>query len=234
MKQLLQQALRILEKAIDLAHDNDDYSYTAIDGDTKANIDLKLHSHFTQGLEATDIPVLTEETTNKDFGKHSKYWLVDPLDGTLNYTCRFPIWGISLCLIDNGETKAALIYSNLHKSIVYGSEQGVKIKNLSEIKYKLQLSSHNNKVFLTGIPTGMQGGFSTIQQSTKEAHKHRMLGSAVVSIVSLLLGQFYCYTEQGIFIWDVKAGIALAQWLGCNVEMEEFDNNRLKVKAYKS
>lgn len=234
MERLIQRALSILEKAIHLAHENNDYSYTAIDGDTKANIDIKLHSHFVHGLEPTGIPVFTEESTSKDFGSHSKYWLIDPLDGTLNYTCRFPIWGIAICLIDNGETKVSLVYSNLHKSIIYGSEHNVQIKNLSATKYKIHLSSHNNKVFLTGIPTGMQEGFSAIQKNTNEADKHRMLGSAVVSIVSLLLGQFYGYTEQGIFIWDVKAGIALAQWIGCQVELEEFGSNRLKVKVYKS
>jgi len=91
--------------------------------------DLLAHEVICGGLQllAPDIPILSEESTEEQIQNRlcwSRYWLVDPLDGTKEFVSRNGEFTVNIALIDNGVPIFGVVYAPVLDLIYWGSEAG--------------------------------------------------------------------------------------------------------------
>jgi len=183
--------------------------------DLKTEADRASESLILRHLASTGIPVLAEESGG-DLATAGFCWVVDPLDGTVNFDRGFPMAGISLGLLHDGRPALGVIADLWHDAVYHGIPGHGAYKNGSPI----QVSTRNNpaqSVLTTGFPTGTS--FSTHAISdfigrVQAFKKIRMIGSAALSLAFVAEGVFDAYYEENIFWWDIAAGAAIVEAAG--------------------
>ena len=116
---LLLQVLEIAVAAGDriLAVYNSDFAVTHKDDQSPLTAaDLAAHSHIVQALHglAPEVPVLSEEAADIPFATRrawSRYWLVDPLDGTREFIKRNGEFTVNIALVENGEPMLGVVHA---------------------------------------------------------------------------------------------------------------------------
>ena len=178
----------------------------------------------------SDFPILAEESeVNNDLG--NSFWVVDPLDGTSNYSRDFPICCISIALILKNEIALGVI-NDFNRSFIYEGSIETKAKLNGE---DINVSSINEKskaTLATGLPA--QGNFNnkSMMELSRELtnwKKVRMIGSAAMSCAYVASGQFDQYQEKGIFLWDIAAGLSIIEAAGGNYFYKSHPADKFKV-----
>jgi myo-inositol-1(or 4)-monophosphatase len=125
--------------------------------------------------------------------------LVDPLDGTENYTSGLPLWGISVSLWDQGShTESALFFPELDLGLITGE--------------KIQLHSSRIK----GFPSSVS--MEDLVRRNLIAKESRILGCASYNLYNVCIGAFKSFQNYtGAHSWDILAGLNLALEHGCEV-----------------
>lgn len=178
----------------------------------------------------SDFPILAEESgINNDLG--NSFWVVDPLDGTSNYSRDFPICCISIALILKNEIALGVI-NDFNRSYIYEGSIETKAKLNG---HDINVSSINEKskaTLATGLPA--QGNFnnkSMMELSSELINwkKVRMIGSAAMSCAYVASGQFDQYQEKGIFLWDIAAGLSIIEAAGGKYFYKSHPADKFKV-----
>lgn len=187
-----------------------------IGNDIKLDVDKKSEKIILKKL-LKYYPVLSEELgTAGTFSKQSPYWVVDPLDGTVNYSRNIPINSISIALWYKKKPILGVIYdftkNELFSGIVgYGAKlNGKKIK-VSRIKQK------SKSIIFTGFPIDFFFSKRNIKEFIRKVQdykKVRLIGSASLSLAYVASGRGEVYNEKSIKIWDVAAGLAIVKAAG--------------------
>lgn len=194
--------------------------------DIKLQADIDSERILIDALKETNISILSEETGLVEINNDSDLlWIVDPLDGSLNYSRGIPLNCISIALWNINEPILGVIYDFNHNNIYKGLiGEGAFLNNkkihVSEIYEK------SNSVIATGFPVYFSFEDKTIVdfiKTVKEYKKVRLLGSAALSLSLVATGSVEAYSEQNIAFWDVAAGIALVKAAGGRVEYEFVD-----------
>ena len=180
--------------------------------------------------ENSDLPILAEESgANEDLG--SSFWVVDPLDGTSNYSRDFPICCISIALIHENKIILGVI-NDFNRNIIYeGSTETSAMMNSKPISVS-DISDKTKATLATGLPA--KGSYKdeamlALAKEFTQWKKIRMIGSAAMSCAYVASGQFDQYQENGIFLWDIAAGLAIIKAAGGNYHYKTYDDNKFKV-----
>jgi len=194
---------------------------------SEAAHDIKLKAdqmaeEFILGLldERLPLPVLTEES-----GEHgaveetSRMWVVDPLDGTFNYSRNLPLCCSSVGLWENGQPVLGAIYNfftdELFTGIVgQGAWLNGKPIRVSDVRDVSQAA------LSTGFPHHQDKSDAPMQEFIRQVQdfkKIRMLGSAALMGAYVACGWLDAYTEEDIWLWDVAASMAICQAAGGTV-----------------
>lgn len=192
--------------------------------DIKTAADLAAERLIIERIRPTGIPILSEEAgASGDIDPKGMMWIIDPLDGTLNYTRHLPQCCVSIALWDNGKPVAGAIHDFTRDRLYRGAMGTAAECNGSPIRVS-DCQSIRQAVLATGFPTGRSyksddlGRFiSQIQQFKKI----RMIGSAALSLAHVAEGSYDAYQEEDIWLWDVAAGLAILQAAGGSFEITE-------------
>ena len=139
-----------------------------------------------------------------------RYWVLDPIDGTSNFTQGIAYWGPTLALVERGRVVAGWIYMPAVDEMFHAREgegsflNGVRIRSSRATEYS---------DFTTVATTSLLHKRARLTIPAK----HRILGSLVVNLAYLASGTFsavYCRAH----IWDVAAGILIAREAGAVIE----------------
>ena len=200
--------------------------------EVKLNTDILLNDIIIKELSKSGIPILSEEEKIQPVDIQD-CWIIDPLDGSLNFSRDISLCAISIALIQNGKTTGAFIYDFHHKkkiSCIAGN--GFFIDGV-----KQQVATTQNideAIICTGFPSRMDYDSTTLSLYVSFAQKFRkvrMFGSAVQSLLHVALGKVDCYFEKDIMIWDVAAGLLLVQEAGgyCSEFPGTLPNSRIII-----
>lgn len=172
-------------------------------------------------VEFPDFGFLAEESGEKDL--NSEYvWVIDPLDGTTNFSVGVPIFAISIALQKDGHTVLGAVHLPLT------GDTYTAIKGMGAYKNSKKISVNKAKtlreaVIATGFPYDRQENpinnvkeFSNIVTEVKGV---RRLGAAAYDFCLLAEGVYAGYWEYGLKIWDYAAGLLIAQEAGAVYEM---------------
>jgi myo-inositol-1(or 4)-monophosphatase len=165
----------------------------------------------------SEFPILTEETGLYGPVQYDgPMWVVDPLDGTLNYSRGLPLFCVSIGLWQGGQPLLGVVYDVAHDDLYSGAvNMGAWCNNLPIHISKIAESSQ--AIIATGFPVSRDfespslRRFLTFLQVYK---KVRLLGSAALSLVYLASGRVDVYFEEDIMLWDVAAGAAIVAAAG--------------------
>ena len=199
--------------------------------DIKLQADIESENIIKKYLkDNSDLPILAEESgANEDLG--SSYWVVDPLDGTSNYSRDFPICCISIALIHENKIILGVI-NDFNRNIIFeGSTETPAMMNSKPISVS-DISDKTKATLATGLPA--KGSYKdeamlALAKEFTQWKKIRMIGSAAMSCAYVASGQFDQYQENGIFLWDIAAGLAIIKAAGGNYHYKTYDDNEFKV-----
>ena len=94
------------------------------------------------------------------------------------------------------------------------------------------ISDKTKATLATGLPA--KGSYKdeamlALAKEFTQWKKIRMIGSAAMSCAYVASGQFDQYQENGIFLWDIAAGLAIIKAAGGNYHYKTYDDNEFKV-----
>lgn len=194
------------------------FTNSNISKDIKSSADLKSEKVILTELEKTSTyPILSEESGIIGKLKEDEpYWIVDPLDGTMNFTRNFPMACISIALWQKNEPLLGVVH-DFTRHLVYSAMVGDIAKMNGE-----QITVSNTKeieqsVLATGFPVKRNYTFVSLKkfiENIQKFKKIRMIGAAALSLAYVASGVFDAYYEEDIMIWDVAAGLALVKAAG--------------------
>ena len=197
--------------------------------DIKLSEDLIINDIIYQYLDENySFPILTEEDKGaklfSDFNDY--YWILDPIDGSLNYFRDIPFSCISLSLWNKMKPMMGLVYDfwrdELFFSTNYDSEMGIERRaflNDKTIKVS-NIKSMREGIISTGFSSGRNYSNQSINKFTKKVQewkKVRLFGSAALSLAWVASGRLDAYMEDDIYFWDVAAGLALVEVAGGSI-----------------
>lgn len=167
--------------------------------------------------ERTGYNILSEESGMMRSSEGEEYcWIIDPLDGSLNYQRGIDICCVSIGLWRNDTPVAGVIYDFFHEKMYTGivgegawcNGQGIFV---SEVNRK------SDAIVTTGFPVYSafdSENLNAFVKKVQEFKKVRLFGSAAMSLVHVAKGSADVYNENNIAIWDVAAGLAIVRAAG--------------------
>jgi myo-inositol-1(or 4)-monophosphatase len=153
-------------------------------------------------------------------GPKSDYlWVVDPLDGTVNYSRRIPLWGTSVALLHRGKEIVGVIFDPIHDELYHAEDRQGAFLNGKRIRVseKSPLSAAMIAFGFSSDEERLRRGLSAAAQLPLAASKVRGLGSAVLHLAYVACGRMDGFFEFGIHQWDIAAGLVLIREAGGKV-----------------
>jgi len=167
--------------------------------------------------EADD--VLAEEGSNRDAGS-SRQWVVDPLDGTVNFLHGIPFWCVSIAVIDGGELSAAVVHAPALGQTFAARRGGGCALNGEPIEVS-RTTDIGEAILATGfaynrneVPDNNIDNWARI---ALQAAGLRRMGSAALDLAYTAAGNLDGYWELHLSPWDVAAGALLVREAGGKV-----------------
>jgi myo-inositol-1(or 4)-monophosphatase len=148
-------------------------------------------------------------------------WVVDPLDGTVNFYYRIPHFCVSIALRFKGEIIVGVIYDPIREEM-WSGQKGEKPRLNGQHCHVSERSELAEAVISVGLSkTGVliESNVPMLQQMIHRARKCRLLGSAALDMAYVACGRFDAYIEQGISLWDIAAGWILVETAGGTVDL---------------
>ena len=197
----------------------------------KSDADRFLDKELIKRLSPLGISILSEEGGGINSKSKSSFrFIIDPLDGTVNYVRGLSQSSISIALYDDKKPVFGVLAIYPSEEIVWGGKNfgaflGEDPINVSDTE------GISNAILCTGFPSHFdvsdQKALSKYFDLIGNFGKIRMLGSASISLFNVARGAADCYYEQEIMIWDVAAGIAILEGAGGEVSISpgRFENS---------
>lgn len=238
LNRFLNLAVEIAERAaLSIIPEHDRKVKADLGREVKLRGDVKLNKMIVEWLVAeSPYPVLSEEegfsagkSTNKGY-----YWIVDPLDGSLNFSRGIPLFCISIALWNEMDPVLGVVYDFKHDEMFSGLVGEQAWLNGNTIKVSA-VTKTNQAVLCTGFPVSTDFSESSILNFVSHIQSYRkvrLLGSAALSLAYVASQRADVYEENHIAIWDVAAGIAIVMAAGGIVHFRPTTiENRFFVKA---
>jgi myo-inositol-1(or 4)-monophosphatase len=176
-----------------------------------------------------DHAVLAEESGNSG-GNPECRWIIDPLDGTTNYTHQLGLFGVSIAFELEGEIVVGIVLNPISGELftaVIG--QGAQL-NGRPIRVS-ETRTVSESLLVTGFPYNfseiiheMMARFANCQLASQGV---RRLGSASLDICFVACGRFEGFWEQNLKPWDTAAGYLIAMEAGAHIT--DFSNQRYSI-----
>ncbi len=143
-------------------------------------------------------------------------WIVDPIDGTVNYFYGIPHFCVSIALRVAGEIVVGVIYDPMMDEMFVAHKGSVPTLNGQPIRVsgRAQLAEAMVTVGFSKSKDSIEAGMKRFQDLLLKVRKTRMLGSAALGMAYVAAGRLDAYIEETISLWDVAAGILLVETAG--------------------
>jgi myo-inositol-1(or 4)-monophosphatase len=160
--------------------------------------------------------ILAEESGMSFEESYKNLWIVDPLDGTANYSRNIPLCCVSIAILSDAKPVLGVIYDFNNDDLYEGSINKSACLNGKEISVSKTKTSQEG-VLVTGLPNDTDYSDEAMMDMIKNFQnwrKVRMIGSAALASAYIASGKADLYMENKSYLWDIAAGAAIVNAAG--------------------
>ncbi len=163
-------------------------------------------------------------------------WIVDPIDGTVNYFYGIPHFCISIALRERGEIITGVIYDPMRDELWAAARGTAATLNGKPIHVstRTQLADATLSIGFSKSKTTISAGLPMLEKYVMRARKCRLMGSAALDLAYVACGRLDAYIEQSVSLWDVAAGKLLVESAGGQFAMTPREDNPEKISVVAS
>lgn len=157
-----------------------------------------------------------------DGNQESDYqWIVDPIDGTVNYFYGIPHFCISIALRHKEDIILGVILDPVAGDLWTVEKGGPAFLNGEVITASPRTKLEESILYVgTGkTDEALDAGLARFKRASIRARKMRIMGSAALAMAYVASGRLDAYVEYRISLWDIAAGILLIEAAGGKVEL---------------
>jgi len=190
--------------------------------DFVSNADIKAEKIIIEELKKAkpNYSILSEENGFDKQKDKKNIWIIDPIDGTINFLHGIPHFAISIALKSNDEIISGLIFDPIKNEMFYAEKNNGAFLNNHRIKVSKK-NEINDCLFATGGKTNNEPDLP-----------YRKSGCAALDMAYVACGRYDGYFQHDLNLWDIAAGIILVKEAGGLLEeIDMAQTKELKIVA---
>jgi myo-inositol-1(or 4)-monophosphatase len=184
---------------------------TAADHAAELEIIRRLRAHD------KSIPILAEESADRKLRTADRLWVVDPLDGTLNFSRAIPFYCVAIAYVEDGRARAAAVHAPRTGELFIAHDGGGA--TLHAVKISVSEVSRASEAFaVTSLAfKAASRKDSRFTELNATAARLRVIGSAALEICYVACGKFDLFVHEALAPWDIAAAALIAREAGAVV-----------------
>ncbi len=225
MIQLLQETIQIAKRAgariKELREDN------ALTEDMKYGVELVTNADLISNeLIKNEIlrlypghQILSEEDTGRNYDMDKPTWIIDPIDGTVNYANGHYQAAISIAYAEGNRVRVGVVYNPFLDELFYAAENSGAYLGVQKIHVK-DITELGTALVATGFPylkDNVPEIMGRLERVWPKVRDIRRLGSAALDICWVACGRLQGYYEASLNAWDVAAAKLIAREAGAAI-----------------
>ncbi|MCK6481935.1 MAG: inositol monophosphatase [Planctomycetes bacterium] len=163
---------------------------------------------------------IVAEETSPEFLRAGRVWVVDPLDGTVNFAHGIPQFSVSIGIMEEGVPRAGCVHAPVLRETYAASFRGGATLDGAPIRVSAQ-EDLRRALLVTGFPyrrnEDPRNNMANFVRLALHCRGVRRFGSAALDLASVAAGRLDGYWELWLSPWDVCAGICLVTEAGGRV-----------------
>jgi len=190
--------------------------------DFVSNADIKAEKIIIEELKKAkpNYSILSEENGYDEQKDKKNTWIIDPIDGTINFLHGIPHFAISIALKSNEEIISGLIFDPIKNEMFYAEKNNGAFLNNHRIRVSKK-NQINECLFVTGGKINFEPDIS-----------YRKSGCAALDMAYLACGRYDGYFQHDLNLWDIAAGLILVKEAGGLIEeIDMAQTKKLKIVA---
>ena len=199
-------------------------------GDFVTSADKRTEKIIIDELQKADpeFGIVTEEAGIINKSNTKNRWIIDPIDGTMNFLNGIPQFAISIGYEEDGEIKSGIIFNPIMNEMFSAEKGNGAFLNNSRIRVSNK-KKINDALLVTGGPKGaskikekIYAEYINVSNNVSNVRKY---GSAALDIAYVACGRFDGYWQRELNYWDIAAGLIILKEAGGLVNFFEEDTN---------
>ena len=190
--------------------------------DFVTNSDFKVEKIIIEELKKAkpSFSIISEENGIEENKDKKNVWIIDPIDGTVNFLHGIPHFAISIALKSNEEIISGIIFDPIKNEMFYAEKNNGAFFNNQRIRVSKK-NDIEECLFVTG------------GKIKKELSiPYRKSGCAALDMAYVAAGRYDGYFQNDLNIWDIAAGIVLIKEAGGMInDIDLFSNKNIEVIA---
>lgn len=152
----------------------------------------------------------------------NRQWIVDPIDGTVNFYYNIPHFCVSIALRVDDEIVLGVIHDPIIGETWTVEKGGKPMLDGREISASKRDKLEDSVVFIGcgKDEEALRIGLERFRKASLRARKMRMMGSAALGLAYIATGRLDAYVESRISLWDIAAGKLLVEAAGGRVDLQ--------------
>ena len=185
--------------------------------DFVTNSDLKTEKIIIEELKKSrpDYSVVSEEIGIKINKDKKNTWIIDPIDGTVNFLHGIPHFATSIALKNRNEIISGLIFDPIKNEMFYAEKNNGAYLNNKRIRVSKKINIEEC-LFATSGKNQKQIDFS-----------YRKSGSAALDMAYVACGRYDGYFQKNLNLWDIAAGLIIVKEAGGLTNEINLDNQKV-------
>ena len=192
--------------------------------DFVTNTDKKVEQILINELSKKKFSIISEEAGTIIKENKNNFWIIDPIDGTVNFLHGIPHFCISIAYISNDEIVSGIIYDPIKNEIFFGEKNSGSYFNNQRVRV-----SKKNIIDECLFGSNLEGlKLKDIQINS------RVSGSAALDLAYVACGRLDGFYQNKLNIWDIAAGIILINEAGGKispVDIKKIKNHKIVASS---
>lgn len=204
------------------------------DHDIKLELDVRTQTLITERLLAAfpDHALYGEEGIAGNQSSEWQ-WIVDPIDGTVNFFYGIPHFCVSIALRRGDEIQLGVIYDPMRDELWSVEKGGIATLNGKPIAVspRTNLKDAVLSIGFAKSKTTIAAGLPLVEKFVGRVRKIRLMGSAALDLAYVACGRLDAYIESSVSLWDVAAGKLLVEAAGGRYESRPREDHPDKISV---
>ena len=206
--------------------------------DIKLELDVRCQEVIEKILRQAfpKIPLLGEEGNSGDVNAEYR-WVVDPIDGTVNYFFGVPHAAVSIALQATAPgspiAEMGVIYGPFTDELWTVIHGGKTLLNGRPVRVSKRSNVHDAIIAMgfSKSRENLEKSLPHLNRLARRAKKIRVMGSAALELAYVACGRLDAYIERTINIWDIAAGGLMVESSGGEMHLKNLPDGRLRMCA---